>query len=67
MKLKKNQIVRIKSSPKISIRMWGRLAKVKKYTPSRNANGTFNGSKIIVQPRNRKNPLITSKTNVLER
>lgn len=67
MKLKRNQIVRIGANDGVSIRYWGRLAQVKTFAPVRCKNGKFKGSVVVVQPRNKKKPLVASKKVILER
>lgn len=67
MKLKRNQIVRIKGDANTPSRYWGRLARVVTVKSLRNKTGQFNGTSYVVQPRNKKTPLVTSKNKLLER
>lgn len=57
MKIKRNQIVRIGASEGIPFRYWSRLARV----------STFNGKAVLIQPRNRKTPMIAYLDELMPR
>jgi hypothetical protein len=67
MKLKRNQIVRIKGDANIPVRYWGRLARVKTLKAQRKTDGKFSGTSYVIQPKNKKTPLVTSKSKLLQR
>lgn len=67
MKIKRNQVMRVAGNNNVPVRYWGRLATVKTFEATRDASGKFDGSVVLVQPRNKKSPLAVTKTKLLER